>query len=171
VEIHSYAPPPPTRATAVHEAAHAVVGLIEGLDLRSVTVEVPAAANFDLTQPHTIRSYISLAIAGRIGGIGEQRLEATFFDHELDFWSDAIVSGADGSCDECAALRAVMRALPNETAAEIRAAYRKVEAYVIEIIRRPAVWRAISQVADALIEHSTLPGNEVRSIVDRRPSR
>ncbi|WEK50281.1 MAG: hypothetical protein P0Y66_21995 [Candidatus Kaistia colombiensis] len=167
VEMHSYTPPPPTPATAVHEAAHAVVGLIEGLDLQSVTVQVPARAAFDLSQSHTIRSYISVSIAGRIGEDRHRRLEATFFDHELDFWSHAIAGGTGGSCDECAAMRAVMGALPGATAAEIRAAYREVEAYVIETIRRPAVWWAISHVADALIERLTLSGEEVRSIVDR----
>lgn len=166
VQSHPYVAPPPSRATAVHEAAHAVVGLIEGLDLLSVTVGIPAAATFDLSKSHSTRAYISLAIAGRVGADRDRRLEATFLDHELDFWSEAIAGGKAGSCDECAAMRAVMGALPGAALSEIRAAYRSVEAYVIAVIRQPTVWRAISQVADALLERLTLSGDDVRSIVE-----
>jgi Peptidase M50B-like len=169
-EVEEYRQPivPPARSlrVAVHEASHAVVAHVVGAPVAEVVIDGQPYAR-DLGAP-TELGKVAVSLAGPHGE------SIVHFRREIRPNDDAILEGFAivrdlnmGGCDRCQAALALFWACGSSASDEVLlSAYRKVEAFVISIIREPRVSSAVQLLAHRLMVEGTILGEEARSLFE-----
>ncbi len=162
------------RRIAVHESTHGVVQVALGGTVASVTID---------GQPHmraeTKLSYPRHVLVVMAGPAGERWRVSEIEpmpDGLLRHWIAETRRLAGGSCDQCQSVRHCLVELsrdgkggwkppvPDEI---VVSEYRRLENLAGAIVRLPDVWTAINEIADALMEHGTLTGEDVHEMCAR----
>jgi hypothetical protein len=151
----------PVLADAFHEAAHAAVALALGASIIGLkSVGQPIVWMTDAALPPIARAAVS--IAGPVGERWHRRHVHVDGDAMLAGYVERSAFG--GSCDKCKSIREIREAAPDVTDGDLFALYRQVEAATVELVRRPAIWRAIEEIANAAMRHGSLLGDEIEQI-------
>lgn len=157
----------PRRETCLHEGAHAVAAFAFGVPVIGLRVAGQGVVNFG--GPMTALVDAVVALAGPIGELWGRRHSHASPDAIVASYGDRSRFG--GGCDWCLACRALRRAVPDLADRDLPAFFRQIEAVTLDLLRRPPVWRAVSEVADAAMQRHTLLGDEIEAVVakDFRP--
>lgn len=150
----------PVHADAVHEATHGCVLIAVGVPLIGLVAGgQPIVWHAPVERPIVEAAY---AVAGPIGELWHFRRIHVADDCQIAGYAQRSVLG--GGCDRCRAIRAVRRLLPDAGDETLFRVYRSVEVAVLDLIRRPAIWRAIEEIAAAAMSKHVLFGYEVEEI-------
>jgi len=149
---------PPTWDIAAHEAAHAVVAILNGMDVQRVEVGALASMTPGEFRNVTNGALIKVLLAGIAAQNKSFRHEYRMRDADILEFVYAVRIGRGGGCDFCRVAQ-VIAPLDDNAAVMV---WRKFEADTLELINLPAVWRAIRNIATLLMERRELTGTEVR---------
>lgn len=149
---------------AHHEAGHVILGIaVPGMRIwfargcsQPVASVEPVGAN-----------WLSETVMVAAGPAAERWHRRHIFlspDVELTATLGRVASGTAGYCDQCRIVRLVVENRPDASPGEVRTLVRAIEQAAVELVRRPAIWRAISAVADAIIEKGAVLGDEIEQI-------
>ncbi|WP_323011189.1 hypothetical protein [Paracoccus sp. (in: a-proteobacteria)] len=162
------APPPRSRRHAVHEASHATAAHLFGMAIREVCIEWEAYCD-------TIKTGASLrsnAVMMAAGPAGERwamnRLTSTEYPADLSDLLIAIKEARIGPCDRCKIAGCAWLSVGFDAEQDAAtAAYRDFEREANELVKHPVFMRAVSEMADALMEKGTLTGAEATDIANK----
>jgi hypothetical protein len=189
-EIYAYQPPDadllpaePSRATALHEAAHATAWLGYGgtLAQAGVSIRDRLCVCFITSAPNRyeaeqVTGFAGLAAESRYGG-GHGYVVARNYSFALE----GARLDAPGSCDECKIVRRILRHRRERgqrtTDRDIAREWRFWNERTAAFVSRADVWASILRVTDAFLAKGRLSDAEVRSLMpdsvfldgDRRP--
>lgn len=149
---------PATFDLAAHEAAHAVVAILNGMDVERVEVGALAGMTPGEYRNVTNGALIKVLLAGIAAQNRTCRHEYRMRDAEILEFVHAIRAARGGGCDFCRVAH-VIAPLDDNAAVVV---WRTFEAETLELINLPAVWRAIRNIAALLMERRELTGTEVR---------
>lgn len=148
---------PATFDVAAHEAAHAVVAILNGMEVERVEVGVLSQMTPGKCGNLTNGGLIKVFLAGPAAQGKANRHEYRMRDVEILDFVCAVRADRGGGCDLCRVARVLA---PLDDAAAI-ATWRMLEGDTLDLIKLPAVWRAIRNIAACLIERSIISGDEV----------
>ena len=155
---------------AWHEAAHAAVGFMFGLPIRSVSIAPPEAVTFDAPRrdPWT-RMVCSLA-----GPAGEDARVLWFYDEPTESVIDYVERArglCGGRCDGCSAATAAWQIVGTQAHEEAaRDQWRAAELEARRLCNQPRVKAAIAELAAALMETPAMDGKHAEQILARHIS-
>lgn len=149
---------------ALHEAGHAVVGVMLGKRVKIVDVDSAVSCHFHGTPNIAPLDHVLMLLAGHAVAQRFQRVRRRF-PSDMGFCvSQARVVSAELTCDVCLAFKQIGKAMPDASDEQRIEAFYEREDRAIGLMRRTAVWRAVEAVAAALVEHGHLSGDEVERI-------
>lgn len=160
-------PLPRDRRVAIHESGHAVLAHGFGWSVALVRIDVPARVEYAATST-TAAQRAAVALAGDHAADWLDRMVYRPHDHELRPFLCAVRSLTHGKCDRCAALLNVCGIVgaAADDATFLRT-YRKIERQVIDLIKTPRVWRAVSDLAEQLMIRGEITGGDAHDIMER----
>ena len=149
---------PITLGVAAHEAAHAVVGVLGSMEVERVEVGAISQMTSGGSRLMTNGGLIKMLLAGIAAQNKTARHEYRMRNAEILEFVHAARERRGGGCDFCRVAQVIA---PLEDDAAV-VTWRTFEADTLELINRPAVWRAIRNIATLLVERRELTGAEVR---------
>lgn len=152
---------PATFDVAAHEAAHAVIAILNGMEVRQVEVGVLSRMTPGERWNLTNGGLIKVLLAGIAAQNKTARHEYRMRDAEILEFVRAVRAGRGGRCDFCRVAH-IIAPLDDDAAVET---WRMLEADTLELTNLPAVWRAIRNIATLLMERRELTGSEVREVM------
>jgi hypothetical protein len=155
-------PPAPCRSEAIHESAHAALTVWFGGGVEHVQIGVAASCHGSGGLDREARVIVSLA--GRIAERWVHRCVELAFDDELIPWLEMIRCPGGGNCDLCKAIRGCVILEQHGPDEDVIRRFRALEQRAVDLVQRRDIWRAITAIADVLMERGKLTGAEVHAI-------
>jgi hypothetical protein len=157
-------PSQPDEATAIHESGHAAIAFGLGGTIRQVRIAHPGQAEYDGAFGDADR--IAISYAGPAAEHASRRWEITVSEREERQFLDRAAACSLGSCDFCSmALFAARLASATETNPSDH--FRTGQLLANALVRLPAVKRAITALAAALVEQPVLDGAAAEAILSQ----
>ncbi|MFG1418913.1 hypothetical protein V5F38_12175 [Xanthobacter sp. V0B-10] len=151
---------------ALHEAGHAVVAIGLGARVNGAQIDGAPLASIDFSGV-LWRASVMILEAGDIAKNWGVQWHDSPCDEELVEHARAIRELPFGFCDRCRTFIQIVSKIGLDVPdTEYLKCYRDLEGQTIDIVRRRNVWTAIEELADALMEHGVLTGQQVHDIVE-----
>lgn len=154
--------------TAIHEAAHAVIGHGLGSTIQSVSVVPPECVRF---APGCDLTPFARVVRALAGGAGEDTRAGWRYrapDTEVADFIARTFEFQGGGCDGCtAALCAWAVVGINAESAAAAAIWRAGDDAAAELLARPDVRAAVAELADALMDSHRLEGATAHQIIEK----
>ena len=150
---------------AYHEAAHAMAALAIGVDVIEVTIDVQPHSTHGRTDHFEADAIISMA--GLVGENWRRRHTYSHPDHHLLPYHERICARGGGQCDLCSAVRSAVIVAGSTVPTGGVAAFRALERQTHDLIKHPAIWAAIRELAAELMERGTATGLEAEAIAQK----
>lgn len=150
---------------AFHEGAHSVLGVALGADVGGARIGGSDSARVFFRAGAPVPHRAAMLLAGDIAERWSNRTIWRPADEDLRWFHERIREVDLGGCDSCRAMFHIVIEDQKRDEAEIFTRWREIEAQVIEVVKRPDVWRSIKSVADALLEHGEIDGQTIRSLI------
>lgn len=146
---------------ARHESAHAVLALIAGVHVEHIEIDpacICRTAQFDGS------GRVAFLLAGPAADAWHRSAIAGMSEEAIKPWIAGIRMLRGGSCDHCRAIRSALVETRHADDATVIAAFRHHERLAGLIVRHPAVWAAICDIADRLMAAGSLDGASATEI-------
>ncbi len=152
------------RGVAIHELAHCIAALaVPGNVVLLVRGTGQPQAFVDSSSAHWLHHAVWIA-GGPAGQRWADRHSRSSTDAEIAKTVARLDAGSAGHCDACAVARVVAANVARE---QVSGVIRAIENAALEIMRKPAVWRAVESLADLLVEKGALLGDEIEEIATK----
>ena len=150
------------RRLAVHESAHVVAALALGATPSGVSIDGRPVTHTGRARDW--RGDVAVSLAGPLGETyGVARTLIALPTSELD-WTIAAVRGCGGGrCDVCQAVRSVVVGLRHPPDETVIAEFRRIERLTADFVSAPGPRVHIARLADFLMEHGELTGDEIEN--------
>ncbi len=158
------------RCVAFHEASHAVVAYCFGWWVNHEGVEIDERWYCGLRRTidaNTVEAEICVHLAGFMAErLLNSHLPLSSNIHDLEIaLDDAQGDWGTADSDDEAAFARLLSEHPDLEDDALIALYRKYEARTLSLLREPAVWKAVEDVAGALVKNGFLAASEVEKLI------